>query len=427
MQRLKFNLARFEQGWSPQCENRLADPEEWGVLKVGCVNGTSFDPTEHKALPAAEIPNPELEIKSGDVLVSRANTRELLGSAALVKTVRPRLLLCDKLYRLRVRTKRIDPEYLTILLRSHMVRFQIERDATGASSSMQNVSQDTVRELLLPLPPTAEQHRILESLRRETGKIDALIERKERLITLLEEKRAGLINRVVLRGLNLSAPMKDSGIPWLGEIPSNWTVKKLLHLTSAERPVMYGIVLPGPNVEDGVPIVKGGDVAPGRLGLALLNRTSREIESGYARSRLKGGDIVYAIRGSIGSVELVPEELCGANLTQDAARVSPKPSIDGHWLLYALRAQCVFSQVDASAVGATIRGLNIRDLKRVILPVPPIEEQSEIASYLSRINSILDEIAAKTREQITKFHEYRTALISAAVTGKIDLRDSAQA
>jgi type I restriction enzyme S subunit len=283
-----------------------------------------------------------------------------------------------------------------------------------------------IREFPVPLPPLHVQNRIVTHLNCETARVDALIEKKERLITLLEEKRAAMINRAVTKGLDLSAPMKDSGIPWLGEIPANWEVKRLLHLTPTDRPVMYGIVLPGPNVEDGVPVVKGGDVAPGRLRLVLLNRTTREIESGYVRSRLKAGDIVYAIRGSIGSVELVPEELCGANLTQDAARVSPKPDVDGCWLLYALRAQCAFGQVDASAMGATIRGVNIRDLKRVILAVPPLKEQSEIASYLSRAISTLDEIIFKTREQIAKFQEYRTALISAAVTGKIDVRGSAQ-
>ncbi len=108
---------------------------------------------------------------------------------------------------------------------------------------------------------------------------------------------------------------KDSGVEWLGEIPAHWAVKRLWHLTPSDRRIMYGIVLPGPNVADGVPIVKGGDVSPEPLRLASLNRTTFEIESGYARSRLRGGDLVYAIRGSIGEVAIVPDELEGANLT----------------------------------------------------------------------------------------------------------------
>ena len=276
-------------------------------------------------------------------------------------------------------------------------------------------------------PRESEQREIVAYISRETTRIDALIEKKEHLITLLEEKRAALINRAVTKGLDPNAPMKDSGVDWLGEIPAHWEVKKLLHLTSADRPVMYGIVLPGPNVQDGVPIVKGGDVAPGRLRLAQLNRTPYEIESEYVRSRLKAGDVVYAIRGSIGSAELVPAELHGANLTQDAARISPRLDIDGHWLLYTLKAECAFGQVDASAMGATILGVNIRDLKRISLPIPPRAEALQIASHLNRSISNLNEIVSKIRDQIAKFHEYRTALISAAVTGKIDVRVSTQA
>jgi len=100
--RVKHCLKLIEQGWSPSCENRIAEDDEWGVLKVGCVNGAEFNPDENKALPADLEPCQELEIKPGDVLMSRANTRELLGSTSVIKSVRPRLLLCDKLYRLKV-------------------------------------------------------------------------------------------------------------------------------------------------------------------------------------------------------------------------------------------------------------------------------------------------------------------------------------
>ena len=89
---------------------------------------------------------------------------------------------------------------------------------------------------------------------------------------------------------------KDSGVQWLGEVPEHWEVQPLMRLTPDDRQVMYGIILPGPNVEDGIPIVKGGDVKPGRLDSATLNRTTPEIESKYVRSRLRGGDIVYSIK-----------------------------------------------------------------------------------------------------------------------------------
>ncbi len=165
VQRLKFALRRIEQGWSPQCENRAPEDDEWGVLKVGCVNGWAFDPTEAKALPASLEPVAEYEVREGDVLMSRANTRELVGSAGIVPEVRGRLLLCDKLYRLSPDPVILDAAFLTLYLRSTVARDQMEADATGTSGSMQNIGQDTVKNLMVALPPIDEQRAIVHRVR----------------------------------------------------------------------------------------------------------------------------------------------------------------------------------------------------------------------------------------------------------------------
>ena len=254
--------------------------------------------------------------------------------------------------------------------------------ATGRGSTFMELAKTDLESSMLAVPPTAEQRDIADFLDRETAKIDALVANKEQLIELLQEKRTALITRAVTRGLDPKVSMKDSGVEWLGEIPAPWNLKRLWHLTPADRRIMYGIVLPGPDVDDGVPIVKGGDVAASRLSPDALSRTTFEIESRYARSRLRGGDLVYAIRGSIGDVEVVPDELEGANLTQDAARIGYTEGTHGRWLLYALRSRGVFGQLEAGALGATIKGINIRDLKRALVPVPAKTEQVEIASFL---------------------------------------------
>ena len=281
---------------------------------------------------------------------------------------------------------------------------------------------DAIRTGLFPIAPIEEQRAIADFLDRETAKIDALVATKERLIELLQEKRTALITRAVTRGLDPNVPMKDSSVDWLGEIPAHWEVKRLWHLTPSGRKIMYGIVLPGPDVDDGVPIVKGGDVAASRLKLETLSMTTFEIESRYVRSRLTGGDLVYAIRGSIGAVEMVPDELDGANLTQDAARVAYTRTTHGGWLMYTLQSKVVFSQLEAGALGATIKGINIRDLKRARIPVPPKCEQERMASYLDTETARFDALSAKVREAIDHLREFRTALISAGVTGKIDVR-----
>src|SRR6266516_3905771 len=197
VKRMKFCLASIEQGWSPTCENRPAEIDEWGVLKVGCVNGIEFHANENKALPAETQPISDLEIKQGDVLVSRANTRELLGSASVVKQVRPHLLLCDKLYRLYILPKTVNPTYLVLAMGSSIIRFQLERDATGASNSMQNISQGTILNLAIPLPDMLEQHTIVDHLNIETAKIDALISRIRDGTEKLKEYSSALISAAV--------------------------------------------------------------------------------------------------------------------------------------------------------------------------------------------------------------------------------------
>lgn len=197
VRRLKFCITAIEQGWSPQCESRPAEPDEWGVLKVGCVNGIEFNPEENKALPGETSPLLELEIKPGDVLISRANTRELLGSTSIVRQIRPHLLLCDKLYRLKILPSIINPFYFSLCMLSSVVRFQLEREATGASNSMQNISQETIRNLVFPLPSIREQEQILAYLDRETAQIDVLISRIREGIEKLQEYRTALISATV--------------------------------------------------------------------------------------------------------------------------------------------------------------------------------------------------------------------------------------
>jgi type I restriction enzyme S subunit len=293
----------------------------------------------------------------------------------------------------------------------------------GYGGGQPNLSQDLLRSIRVPVPSLTEQRAIVVFLDGETAKIDALVAKNERVIQLLQERRSALITRTITKGLDPNVPMKDSGVEWLGSIPAHWEVKRLWHLTPSGRRIMYGIVLPGPNVDDGVPIVKGGDVSPERLRLDRVSRTTREIEAGYVRSRLKGGDLVYAIRGSIGEVAIVPDELEGANLTQDAARVAYTGAILGSWLLYSLKSLAVFAQLEAGALGATIRGINIRDLKRASIPVPRRAEQCAIASYLDSETARIDLLVAKVRDAVERLRELRTALISAAVTGKIDVRE----
>lgn len=301
------------------------------------------------------------------------------------------------------------------------------------STTVKHLSSSDIKKIRIPVPPLHEQHAIVVFLDSQTSKLDALIAKKCELIAKLQEKRAALITRTVTRGLPPEAAkaagldphpkMKDSGLEWLGEMPEHWEVKRLDSLADRYRPIMYGIVLPGPDFEGGVPIIKGGDVRPQRLNPDTLSKTSPEIDEKHARSRITTGDILYSIRGSFGEAELVPKSLDNANLTQDVARISKTNNTNTVWLLQFLKSEPIRQQVTERSVGATIRGVNIKDLKRVFLAVPPFEEQHAIANYLERENAKLNQMTSKVKTAIERLQEYRSALIAAAVTGKIDVRN----
>ena len=315
-------------------------------------------------------------------------------------------------------TSNVAEEFIWWLL--PVVRTELESISTG--STFESVAAEQVENVRFYAPSLIEQRQIAAFLDHETARIDTLIAKQKRLIELLKEKRQAVISHAVTKGLNPDAPMKDSGVEWLGEVPAHWNVTQLQHVVDPKRKIMYGIVLPGPNVDKGVPIVKGGDVKPGRLTLPLLCKTTREIEANYARSRLKTGDLVYSIRGTIGDVEIVPPEIEGANLTQDAARIAPMLGIQNVWLKYVLESDQVFRQLEIGSLGAAVKGINIRDLKNALIPLPPTEERTAIAEHLDCVLGKLDLLESRAAQQVALLQEHRTALISAAVTGKIDVR-----
>jgi type I restriction enzyme S subunit len=195
--RLKHRLKGVTQGWSPQCESRTVEPGEWGVLKVGCMNSGIYDESECKALPADLTALPELEIRVGDVLMSRSNTVELVGMTGIVHQTQGRILLCDKLYRLDIKRDELVPEFAVFVLRSAPSRNQIEPAASGASPSMRNISADIVRNLVFAFPPVDEQRAIAAFIKGVGGCIDRSQSRIRDGIARLQEYRTALISAAV--------------------------------------------------------------------------------------------------------------------------------------------------------------------------------------------------------------------------------------
>jgi type I restriction enzyme S subunit len=200
--RLRFALRSIEQGWSPVCDSREVEEGEWGVLKLGCVNGGAFRDL-HKALADGLTPRPELEVHDGDLLMSRANTRDLVGSAAVVTRIRPSLMLSDLLYRLRL-DDGWEPAFLASAIGTAGVRAQIEAIAAGSAGSMPKLNQESIKNLRVPSLPPAEQRIVIEASDQAASAPRAAIAECDALEAQLHEYRDALITEAVTGQLDVT-------------------------------------------------------------------------------------------------------------------------------------------------------------------------------------------------------------------------------
>ncbi|MFM0670756.1 restriction endonuclease subunit S [Paraburkholderia sediminicola] len=196
--KVKHLTQSVDQGISPQCESYPPDDGQWGVLKVGCVNSGDFNPLESKALPSDVDPIESITLKKGDVLISRANTKNLVGRAAMANRDYPRLMLSDKHYRLRPDLSECEPQFLVFVLTHPAVRVFIEERATGASASMLNIDQRTIMDLEIPLPPLNIQQQIIRESQADRDALAKLMAHTNDEIALLKELRAATVADAVL-------------------------------------------------------------------------------------------------------------------------------------------------------------------------------------------------------------------------------------
>ncbi len=266
---------------------------------------------------------------------------------------------------------------------------------------------------------------IARFLDRKTAAIDTLIAKKQRLIQLLEEKRTALINQAVTKGLNPNAPMKDSGIPWIGEIPEHWKILKLgmfaevTKLTGFEY-TNYWIVYPNGEII----ALRGYNIKNGKLILDDIERISSELSSKLLRSKLFSGDIVFPCTGTIGNGALIEEDN-KFHINQNIAKITTREN----WSVYPkylLNQLCDFAmkyqmnRLNSSGIQPVLLIGTIRNLISIL---SDIEEQRIISDYIDGQNKKLDKISNNLFSQIEKLQEYRRSLITAAVTGKLDISE----
>ncbi|HKZ54787.1 MAG TPA: restriction endonuclease subunit S [Anaerolineales bacterium] len=331
-------------------------------------------------------------VRHGDVIVSTVRT--YLKAIAAIVDPEPNLVVSTGFAVIRPRL--LDFRFAAYALRAPYFVDRVVAHSVGVSYPTINATEMACFPIVFPA--LEEQHAIAAFLDRETSKIDALVAKKERLIELLQEKRAALISHAVTKGLDPNASMKDSGVEWLGEIPEDWEVRPLKRLASLRA----GAAITAESIEEygDYPVFGGNGIR------------------GYTSSYTHEGR--FPLIGRQGA-------LCGCvNLasgrfwaSEHAVVATPRSEVDSHCLAYLLHAMSLNSYSQSAAQP----GLAIETISPLPVPMPRTGEQRAIADFLDRETSKIDALVAKVREGIERLKEYRTALISAAVTGKIDVRE----
>lgn len=298
---------------------------------------------------------------------------------------------------------------------------QLGLDTFSRDTGVPGLNREDAYQNILPLPSPTEQTAIAAYLDEKTARIDKLIANKQRLIELLKEERTAIINHAVSKGINPKAKLKPSGIKWLGDIPEHWEVKKLKYVISK---VGSGITpTGGASVyqQEGVPLLRSQNVYSSGLILDDVAYISEEIDEAMSNSRIKEGDVLLNITGaSIGRCYFVPDDFGRGNVNQHVCIIRPVQSvIKTKYLHFVIISGYGQTLIDACQTGANREGLNFQQIKAFDIPLPKIDEQENIISYIETSTHKIDATISKIEKEIELVQEYRTALISEVVTGKI--------
>lgn len=398
-------LERIDAGWSPQCESRPASIDEWGVLKVSAVTSGKYVSQENKALPPLLSPRPELEVRRGDVLLARANgVLELVGRSAFVRDTRPKLMLSDKILRLRPARGVASPEFLHMLLSFAPVRDAL-MTVTGGSH-MRNVSQASLRELPLTYPPLPEQRKIAAIL----TSVDDAIEGTQAVIEQLGVVKKAMMAELLTRGI----PGRHTKFKMteIGEVPESWDVGPI------ERWLNNIIDYRGkspPKTDSGVPLITAKNVRDG-----YINQEPREYIACEAyndwmtRGIPENGDVLFTSEAPLGKAAPVPSSRIA--LGQRLLTLCPnRESLEPTFLLWLLLSPAFQTVLNAKATGSTVQGIKQSVFRRLPIVVPPIDEQLNIGRVIQSVADRVSEESAVLRYLIC----CKSALMSVLLTGEV--------
>jgi type I restriction enzyme S subunit len=293
----------------------------------------------------------------------------------------------------------------------------------SVTRSHQRVSPEDITKLLWAWPSVEEQQQITSFLDWKTGQIDTLIARKQKLLEKLKEKRLAVITQAVTKGLNRDSPMRDSGIPWIGEVPQHWHVMKMNWICSSIRDGTHN---PPPRANGVHRLLSVRNVQGGKFVLLADDRTmlAEDFEELQRSYTIEEGDIVLAIVGATTGKSAVVGKLENVTVQRSLAILRPDGSaILSSFLNYVIQSPAVQTEIELTIFKYSAQpGIYLDDVSRLRVIQPPLPEQGEIVKWLDKRIAKIDALTEYVTSAIERFIEYRTVLITAATTGKMDVR-----
>ncbi len=357
-------------------------------------------------------------LNPGDILFSHINSLPMVGNVAVYSGEKP-LLHGMNLLRIQPRPD-VSSEWVLYWLKSKNIRQEVESRAKPAINQA-SVSTDSVRALPALIPSKPEQTQIARFLDYETARIDALIEEQKHLIELLKEKRQAVISHTVTKGLDPTVPMKDSGVEWLGEVPAHWDIGGLTRFIG---PVVDYRGRTPTKVDDGTFLVTARNIRDGRIDYDASQEyvDPKSAESLLARGRPEIGDLLFTMEAPLGQVALIDKT--DIALAQRVVKFRGLPNVmRNNYLLYWFMSKTCQARLETLATGSTALGIKASKLGMIECLAPTLNEQDAIITHIQRETANNDALVSEAEKVVILLQERRSALISAAVTGKIDVRD----
>lgn len=389
---------------------------QWGMVDVSDMNSMWFSPADRKALT----------LKSGDLLVSEGGD---VGRSAIWRDELEECYFQNSVNRVRPQ-ENASTAYLFYWMATIKAKGYV--DVLCNKSTIAHFTAEKVAAVPVPMPPLPEQTAIAAFLDRETAKIDALVAEQRRLIDLLREKRQAVISHAVTKGLNPNAALKPSGIDWLGDVPEGWEVGPLKRVTLERCDGPFGSGLKSEHyVEAGMRVVRLQNIKAD----GFSDHDAAFIDLDYASSELSrhevlAGDVLIAGLGDernlVGRACVAPVGIEPAMVKADCFRFRLDTSrAVSAFVALQLNTSAAFD-AGTKATGTTRSRIPLSQMAERAIALPPLAEQHEIAGHVQRVSDGFDTLTATAETAIALLQERRAALISAAVTGKIDVRHLVQ-